>query len=102
MAREMPARLQWALRSHPWVVDVQTVIMILPETDQIIRIEVEERFAGLLRGDMDVSITSQAGDNRERHGTIKRVSRIMGAGKNKELDPTDKVGVRVVEVVVTL
>lgn len=81
--------------------DVTDLFLLLPDEERIIRAEVEERFVDSLRLGMDVTIEPQGGELPKRRGTIRRIGKIMGTRKNTVLDPTDKVDVRVVEVVVS-
>jgi len=81
--------------------DVTDLFLILPDGARIIRAEVEERFVASLWTEMDVTIIPQGGEKLERRGRISRIGKIMGARKNIAMDPTDRVDVRVVEIVIS-
>lgn len=80
--------------------DVTDLFLLLPDGDRIIRAEVEERYISSLHPGMEATIEPQGGDTPTRTGSILRIGQIMGGRKNVALDPTDRVDVRVVEVVI--
>lgn len=80
--------------------DVTELFLILPDGKRIVRAEIEERFIDALYPGMPVTVAPQENEKRKRDGTIRRIGKIMGARKNATLNPTDRVDVRVIEVVI--
>ena len=82
--------------------DVTDLFLLLPDKDQIARVEVEERFISLIKTGMGVTISPEDGSGKDIDGHVQRIGRIMGTRKDSLLSPQDKVDVRVVEVIVAL
>lgn len=82
--------------------DVTDLFLLLPNKDQIVRVEVEERFIAMIKTGMSVTVSPEDGSNDMVEGRVLRIGRIMGTRKDSLLSPQDKVDVRVVEIIVSL
>lgn len=79
---------------------VTAMFQLQPDTQRIVRAEVEERSLGLVKENQVVEIVPEADQTKTYPGKVIRIAGVMGSRKLRSDDPSERVDERVVEVVV--
>lgn len=81
--------------------NVTALFVFAPDSPQIVRAEIEERFVDAVRPGMAVQIVPQADETRVFSGKVLRVGRIFGQPEPTD-DPAAKADIRTVECVLSI
>ncbi len=81
--------------------NVTALFVFAPDSPQIVRAEIEERFVDAVRPGMATEIVLQADETRVFSGNVLRVGRIFGQPEPTD-DPTTKADIRTVECVLSI
>lgn len=81
--------------------NVTALFVFAPDSPQIVRAEIEERFVDAVRPGMAAQIVPQADETRVFSGKVLRVGRIFGQPEPTD-DPTAKADIRTVECVLSI
>lgn len=79
---------------------VTAMFQLQPDTQRIVRAEVEERSITLVKIGQDVEIVPESDQESTYKGKVLRIAGVMGARKLRSDDPSERADERVVEVVV--
>jgi HlyD family secretion protein len=79
---------------------VTAMFQLQPDSQRIVRAEVEERSILLVKPGQDVEIVPESDQEKAYKGKVLRIAGVMGARKLRSDDPSERADERVVEVVV--
>lgn len=79
---------------------VTAMFQLQPDTQRIVRAEVEERSITLVKVGQEVEIVPESDQESTYKGKVIRIAGVMGARKLRSDDPSERADERVVEVVV--
>ncbi len=79
---------------------VTALFQLQPDTQRIVRAEVEERSLGLVSVGQKVEISPESDQSQTYTGSVIRIAEVMGSRKLRSDDPSERTDERVVEVVV--
>jgi HlyD family secretion protein len=79
---------------------VTAMFQLQPDTQRIVRAEVEERSVTLVHAGQKVEIVPESDQTKVYSGEVLRIAGVMGARKLRSDDPSERADERVVEVVV--
>ena len=79
---------------------VTPLFQLQPDTQRIVRAEVEERSLTLVKVGQNVEIVPESEQTKSYPGVVLRIAEVMGSRKLKSDDPSERTDERVVEVVV--
>lgn len=79
---------------------VTAMFQLQPDTQRIVRAEVEERSLGLVKPGQAVEIVPESDQESAYPGKVIRIAGVMGSRKLLSDDPSQRVDERVVEVVI--
>ncbi|MES1157362.1 MAG: efflux RND transporter periplasmic adaptor subunit [Alphaproteobacteria bacterium] len=80
--------------------NVTPMFQLQPNTQHIVRAELEERSIGAIHPGMTVQIVPEADQSKSYNGQVLRIAQVFGARKLQTDDPSQQTDERVVEVVV--
>lgn len=79
---------------------VTALFQLQPDSQRIVRAEVEERSITLVKGGQMAEIVPESDQEKSYPGKVIRIAEVMGARKLRSDDPSERADERVVEVVV--
>ncbi|MBI1360363.1 MAG: efflux RND transporter periplasmic adaptor subunit [Alphaproteobacteria bacterium] len=79
---------------------VTPLFQLQPDTQRIVRAEVEERSLTLVKVGQNVEIVPESDQTKSYPGVVMRIAEVMGSRKLKSDDPSERTDERVVEVVI--
>ncbi|HVY86559.1 MAG TPA: efflux RND transporter periplasmic adaptor subunit [Caulobacterales bacterium] len=80
--------------------NVTPMFQLQPNSQHIVRAEVEERSLGAIQAGMAVQIVPEADQTKTYSGSVLRIAQVFGARRLQSDDPSQQTDERVVEVVV--
>ena len=79
---------------------VTPLFQLQPDTQRIVRAELEERSLSLVSAGQKVEIVPESDQTATYPGSVIRIAEVMGSRKLKSDDPSERTDERVVEVVI--
>jgi HlyD family secretion protein len=80
--------------------NVTAMFQLQPDTQRIVRAEVEERSVNQVKIGQNVEIVPESDQDKAYPGKVLRIASVMGSRKLRSDDPSERADERVVEVVV--